>query len=270
MRLRKFQKQFLTGALRPGVRTAALSLSRGNGKSTLIAHLARRTLTPGDALFRPGTESFIFSASMGQARRTVFAILTSMLPLGPYRVAQAANNTCSAKHLETGTTITVLAANPKTAQGLVNCPWIFADEPGAWETLAGEALHDAIQTAQGKPGPPMKVFYCGTLAPAQSGWWHDLIHQGTHGSTYVQDLQGRKDRWDRIGEIARCNPLMWSYKQSREVLREELGKAKRDSRLKARFLSFRLNLPTQDTATVLLAVEDFERMVQRAVPPTTG
>ena len=116
----------------------------------------------------------------------------------------------------------------------------------------------------------MKVFYCGTLAPAQSGWWHDLIHQGTHASTFVQDLQGRKDRWDRIGEIKRVNPLMWAFPQSRIVLREELAKAKKDSRLKARFCSFRLNLPSQDTATVLLAVEDFERMVARTVPPRQG
>ena len=39
---RKFQKEFLDKALAPGIDIAALSLSRGNGKSFLAAHI----LTP--------------------------------------------------------------------------------------------------------------------------------------------------------------------------------------------------------------------------------
>ena len=36
--LRGFQKQFIRGALAPGIDVAALSLARGNGKSWLAAH----------------------------------------------------------------------------------------------------------------------------------------------------------------------------------------------------------------------------------------
>ena len=46
-KLRTFQKQFIRRALAPGVDVAALSLSRGNGKSWLAAHLLTRCLTPG-------------------------------------------------------------------------------------------------------------------------------------------------------------------------------------------------------------------------------
>ena len=49
--LRPFQRRFLADVLAPGVRTAALSIPRGNGKSTLVASLAARTLA-GD---RPAT-----------------------------------------------------------------------------------------------------------------------------------------------------------------------------------------------------------------------
>ena len=35
MRLRPFQREFMAGATRPGIDTAALSLPRGNGKSAL-------------------------------------------------------------------------------------------------------------------------------------------------------------------------------------------------------------------------------------------
>ena len=51
--------------------------------------------------------------------------------------------------------------------GIVNCPLLVADEPGAWEATGGQLMSDAIETALGKPGSAMKVIYIGTLAPAQ-------------------------------------------------------------------------------------------------------
>ena len=49
-----FQRRFLKAALAPGIEVAALSLPRGNGKTTLLALLATRSLTPGDELFVEG------------------------------------------------------------------------------------------------------------------------------------------------------------------------------------------------------------------------
>ena len=43
-------------------------------------------------------------------------------------------------------------------------------------------------------------------------------------------------------------------------LLEERDKARRDSRLKARYLSYRLNAPTGDESTMLLTVDDYQRM----------
>ena len=94
LNLRPWQRRFLTGILAPGIRTAALSLPRGNGKSALVAHLARRFLTPGDALHVAGTEAHIAAASIGQARRTVFRLLRELIENGPdaadYRIAESA------------------------------------------------------------------------------------------------------------------------------------------------------------------------------------
>ena len=42
LKLLPFQRRFLERAFVPGVRTAALSLPRGNGKSTLAAHVLTR------------------------------------------------------------------------------------------------------------------------------------------------------------------------------------------------------------------------------------
>ena len=77
--LRPFQKRFLKGAFGRGVRRAALSLPRGNGKSHLAAYILRRCLTPGDALHVAGAEYLLLSGSLEQARQ-VFNPLVADLP----------------------------------------------------------------------------------------------------------------------------------------------------------------------------------------------
>ena len=102
------------------------------------------------------------------------------------------------------------------------------------------------------------------------GWWHDLVGGGSKGSTYVQALQGDPANWDSWDEIKRCNPLTEISKEFRAKLLEERDDARADTRLKARFLSYRLNVPTADESTVLLTVPDFERMAARTVPARRG
>ena len=76
--LRPFQRRFIKRALSPNVDTAALSLPRGNGKSSLAGHLVARLLTPGDDLFRPGTESIVIAATLEQGR-IVFRVARDIL-----------------------------------------------------------------------------------------------------------------------------------------------------------------------------------------------
>ena len=224
--LRPFQKWFLKGALAPGIRRAALSLSRGNGKSTLAAFLLKRCLTPGDPLFRPGAEYLLLSGSL-DLPRLVFNPLVAELDEREYRT-------------QTST------------------------------TRLGVYHNDALDTALGKPDSDMKVIYIGTLAPATGGWWHDLVDAGSAGSVYVQALRGNPEKWNSWREIMRVNPLASVSPELRAKLREERAQAQGDTRLKARFLSYRLNVPTADTATMLLEAEDWERCMARPVAPRQG
>lgn len=202
MRLRPFQRAFVRGATAPGVSTAALSLPRGNGKSALAAHLLARVLTPGDRLFRAGTEAALCAATLKQARIVYRFARAELEPRGGYRFMDSANR-CRILHVRTGTALEAIGSNGKAAFGLVGCPWVIADEPGAWEVVGGELMHDAIETAKGKPGSPLRVVYIGTLAPARSGWWHDLVDGGTGGSAYVQLLQGEREK--RPGRSPNCS-----------------------------------------------------------------
>ena len=107
-----------------------------------------------------------------------------------------------------------------------------------WDAIGGELMADALDTAIGKPGTDLRVVYIGTLAPARSGWWHDLVADGSGGSTYVQSLQGDVKRWDSmVRDSALSIPLVEISGQFRRTLLEERDKARRDPRLKARFCS---------------------------------
>ena len=129
-------------------------------------------------------------------------------------------------------------------------------------------MADALDTALGKPDATMRVIYIGTLAPATGGWWHDLVHDGSHAATFVMGLQADPEKWELASEIRRCNPLMWNYPASRATLLRERNEARGDTRLAARFKSFRLNLPSKaDENTTLLTVDDWALVTARPVPP---
>ena len=270
MTLRPFQKRFVRGALSPGVDTAVLSLPRGNGKSCLGAHILTRCLTPGDELHEDGKEYLLVASSLEQARCTYGFIRESLEATQEYRWLDSTTRV-GITHKSTNTRLRVLSSKAKSAFGIVGCPALVFDEPGSLEVLGGQLLADAVLTAQGKPGSAMKVIFIGTLAPAgASGWWHELVGAGSNRTTYVQSLTGDPERWDSWPEIRRCNPLTAISSTFRKKLLQERDAARRDTRLKARFLSYRLNCPTGDESTMLLTVDDYEVMAKRAVPPREG
>ena len=262
--LRKFQREFVLRATSSNVDTAALSLPRGNGKSWLAGHLAARVMTPGDSLFRAGTESIVLAATLEQGR-IVFRFMRELLGEDrDYRWADSLTRV-QVVHKPTRTALIVRGANAKATFGLVNTPWVIADEPGAWKVLDGAVMFDAIQTAQGKPGSPLTALYIGTLAPSLGGWWHDLVERGTGASTYVKLLQGARESWDKWPTIRKANPLTAIAPEFRRKLLEERNAARGDSRLKSRFLSYRLNIPTADESQILLTAEEW-RAAENRVP----
>ena len=77
-------------------------------------------------------------------------------------------------------------------------------------------------------------------------------------------------KWDKWGEIRRVNPLTAISPELRKRLLIERDEARVDSRLKARFLSYRLNVPSGDESEILLTVADWEAIESRPVPERVG
>ena len=213
----------------------------------------------------------LFAGSIEQCRLTYRQALGFLEPrLADYRCVDSATRV-AVTHKGSRTRLKAIGSNPKTSLGLVGTPICIIDEPAALHTVGGTALWDAVRTAMGKVGSPLKVILTGTLAPAAPGsWWPILVEGGTTGSVCVQLLQGRADRWDSWREVLRVNPLARHHREFADVLREERDAARADSRLKAAYMSYRLNLPTGDESTMLLTVDDWERVLARPVPEREG
>ena len=263
-----FQRRFMARVLSPDVSRAVLCLARGNGKSTLAGYIAAESVRPSGSLFRSGNENVLLSGSLDQARY-VFRAARVFLGEAGYRYE---DNKQSIKvvHESSGTRLIVKSSRAKGAFGIVGCRLAIADEPGSWDQGGGELMADALDTALGKPESDLVIVYIGTLAPSLGGWWPALVEAGSSGSTYVQSLRGDPERWDTWPEIRRCNPLMARFPASRKTILEERDAARRDTRLKARFLSYRLNCPTADETRVLLTVDEYKRILDREVPPRMG
>ena len=271
MELLKFQKEFIRNALREDISIAGLCLPRGNGKSTLAGWLAARILNPDDDMFRSGSESVLVAGSIEQAR-IVFRVTRGFLGEDGYRYLDS-NTRIGITETRTNTKLRIIGSNGRTAMGLLDCPWAICDEPGSWETLAGELVWTALTTARGKPESPLKILICGTLAPKATGpghWWWDMVYDGSKGSTYIMALKGDPAKWNYWPEIKRVNPLMARYPDSRKELLAERDEARNDSRKRASFLSYHCNVPTGDEATLLLTVDDWERTLARKVPSREG
>ena len=270
LRLRPFQKAFIKQVENDAVSICALSVPRGNGKSTLCGWIAARIMEPTDAMFRAGTESCLVAGSIEQAR-IIFRVARGYLGEAGYRFVDGATRV-GITHLESRTRLRIMGSNAKTAMGLLGTPWVICDEPGSWEVNQGEAMWTTLTTAQGKPDSPLRIIIVGTLAPmgTPGHWWHDLVERGSHGSTYVMAIAGNAATWSTWPTIRRSNPLTAVSAPFRKKLLEERDAALSDSRLRGTFLSFRLNQPTPDASTMLLDVDEWKRVLSRDVPDADG
>ena len=209
------------------------------------------------------------AGSLEQARQCFRIVRRELEPRGGYSFVDTSQRV-GIKHPASGTALRVISSNAKKAFGIVGCPLVVADEPGAWETIGGELMHDALTTAQGKPGSPLRVLYVGTLAPSSAGWWHELVNRGSRGSVHVTALQGDADRWDQWPVIRTANPLTAISGAFRAKLIGERDEARADSRLMARFMSYRLNVPSRDSAEFLLTADEWRAVERREVRAREG
>ncbi len=269
--LAPFQERFIARAFAPETEIAGWSMSRGNGKSSMIGWIIENALTPGAALFTPGREVILCAASFAQAR-IVFDVVRQGLAAFARDYAISDNATqMHIRHRESGTSLRAISSSAKRALGLLNFSLIIGDEPASWEARGGQLMFDALRTSVGKLSG-QRVILIGTQAPSLPGsWWLNLIESGSTPGRHVEVIAAPEDEeWDKWPTIRKANPLILRNPNLRRTILRERNEARKNPTLRPSFEAFRLNRPSGDAATVLLTVPDWRKVLARPVPPREG
>ena len=98
------------------------------------------------------------------------------------------------------------------------------------------------------------------------------MHRGTTRSTYVSFFEGYRENWDSWASIRKANPLIMlpEAADTRRKIKIERQEAREDQRLKARFMSYRLNIPTREESETLLTTDDWKECLKRKPPDPEG
>lgn len=247
-----WEHRFLTGAFRPAVQEAALSVGRGNGKSSLCAAVGVACLD--GPLVRPRAEVVVCASSFDQGR-IIFEHVLAMLPDATdrrrWRVWDSAN-VAQIKNLDYGVTLKCIGSDPRRSHGLAPV-LVLADEPAQWLHTTADRMIAALRTALGKI-EGSRLIALGTRPDSETHWFQKML-DGEAGyidnysaTAYAPPFQKRT--WVKANPSLRFMP--WLEK----TIRKEAGKAKRDSDQLAAFKALRLNLGTADTVQSLLIDAD--------------
>lgn len=247
LRLLEWEREFLFRALQPGVRQAALSVARGNGKTTLIAGLAAAAIA--GPLRQPRAEVVIVAASYSQARiafEHVHAFLQERLvPRSLWRVMSNQLGSMI-EHRPSGARLRLLSSDPKRAHGIA--PFmVIADEPAQWTTGTGERMYSALLTSLGKV-TNSRLIALGTRPARREHWFQRLLDSdGESGIAAVCHAAGPDDDIHAPETWLSANPSLPAMPELADTIRAESEAARKNPALGAAFRALRLNLGTPDS-----------------------
>ena len=263
-----WQRRFVRGVFAPGVRSAALAVARGNGKTTLVAGVACAHLD-GPLVQRRG-EVVCVASAFGQARiiyEHVLAFLRPVMDADPkrWRVQDSAN-LATIEDRATGAKVRCIGSDPRRAHGLAPV-LILADEPAQWPHTSRDAMLSALATARGKI-PGSRFVALGTR-PADPEHWFAKMLAG--GADYAQcHAAGPDDPPFRQRTWRKANPSLDHMPDLAETIRAEAADARRDPALLPSFKALRLNMGVSDIETAQLIAADTWARIEAVDLPDAG
>ena len=269
-----YQRRFLSGAFRPGILFAALTLARGGGKTGLLSALAADSIRDGGYLHTPRGETILVASSFAQACIGGDAVALMLadehgeLDKAEYRKVRS-QNVLLIENRRTGARVRAVGSDNRRAHG-----WrpnlVLADEPAQWGAR-GESLDAAIRTSLGKRRNG-RVLYFGTRPRSQEHFYARLLAD-QDPSVFVRAFAAKPDdppfqkrTW------LKANPALNDGFPHIEVLQAEARRAKRDPGLLASFRALRLNLGVSETDDADLLVDPavWREILQAEAPDPDG
>ena len=264
-----WQRRFLRGAFAPGIETAALSLARGNGKTSLVAAIGAAVLA--GPLVTPRAETVIVASSFAQARIAfdhVLAFLRPHMATSPH-AWQVQDNAqrASIRYRPTGAILKVLGSDPKRAHGLAPI-LVLADEPAQWPASTAGRMLAALTTSLGKIAGG-RMIALGTRPAGEDHWFSRWISGGADFSqVYAADPD---DPPFQVKTWRKANPSLKYFPTLAGTVRKAAARARRDETELTAFRALRLNAGTPDTSrSVVLGADAWKRCETDALPEPEG
>ena len=242
-KLLPWESRFLKhGFSTPG--DAALSIARGNGKTTFFAAIASACVAPGGPLNEPMAESLIVASSFDQGtiafRHVLQFLRPSIRKYGKrFRIQDSANR-ATIQDRETGAMLRVLGSDPSRMHGAA--PRILLlDEIARWPDP--DSMLSALKTSRGKI-PDSKALLIGTRAASPlHPFERALCSPAGYSQVHAAPLE--KSAF-QVATWKMANPGWAFFPDLQKIIREEAADAKRDATALASFRGLRLNQGVSD------------------------
>ena len=255
-----WERRFVKGAFRAGIKTAALSIARGGGKSSIVAGIAAAALN--GPLRVPRGETICVAASFEQGR-IIFDHVRHFLEASGEHLAnrklwrvQDSANRAKIEHVPTGAVLRCIGSDPKKAHGLAP-QTVIADEPAQWAPGTSDQMVAALLTSAGKMRDA-RFIALGTRPRSREHWFSKLL-DGV--GEYAQTHQAAPDDKPFTARTWRkANPSLDHMPDLKIAIEAEAKIAKRDPAMLPQFRAYRLNQGTDDVAAQnLIAASTWEQ-----------
>ena len=242
-----WERKFLRGVLAPGVQEGAITISRANGKSTLLGALSAATLFGPEEFVIPGTEVVIFAASFTQAKIIFEVVLEFVDGAFEDRSGFKINDNEQSARIENkanGCRVRCLGSDSRRAHGIRRARLILGDEPAQWSPQVGERTYAALATTIGKV-PGCRLVLLGTRPDSETHFFAKALDGGAdYSQTHAARPGDPPFRWSTI---RRANPSADHLPALAAAIRRDRDKARRDPAMFAAYSALRLNSGMSDT-----------------------
>ena len=265
-----WQKRFIRGAFSSSG-DAAISVSRGNGKSAFLAGVATSFL---DGPLRQNRAEVVIVASSFAQGKICFDHCKHFLgdKLDDRRTWRVADSEQAAtiEHRPSGAKLRTLGCDPRRAHGLAPS-LILCDEPAQWEHSKSERMLAALRTSMGKiPGSRMVAL--GTRPDVGDHWFAQML---AGGCDYAQSHHAEVDDDPfKVATWHKANPSLKWMPALRARIEKEADEAKADISKLSSFKALRLNMGVSDVMrSYLIEAADWQRIegtVERRGPFVLG
>ena len=250
-KLLDWERQFLRGAFADGIDAGALSIGRGNGKSSLVAAIAAAAIV--GPLAQPRAEVVAVASSFSQAKiiyQHTLDYVGPWLKAHPerYRVLDSQSAAVIADRV-TGSALKCIGSDPARSHGLAPA-LVLLDEGAVWPANYSDKMYSSMQTSMGKIAGA-RLIALGTR-PASGAHWFSRLLEGGDG-IYAQSHHAPPHAALDDPEAWRAaNPSLTAFPELQKAVAREAVRAIADPSLVPQFKALRLNEGVADTMSATL------------------